>query len=305
MDTVIERQEDYLYAEENGVDSRQGAEKKTAVKTAVKKAASATSSKSKDETTSVKSTAASKSKATPTKIVPAKAAASKTEASKAAKESTDADGAEKKTAVKKAASATSSKSKDEATAVKSTAASKSKATPTETPAEKQSEVEMETKDVVVAESVAQKKESVVGAEKVATRQKVEEPDKSITYKYDLEFIASQTEALLVERDTYLEQANILREEAESLVREAEPGDVQFDEESGEGGTATVDRERDLALSAQALNAVEEINYALHKIETGRYGVCEGCGQLIVKDRLEALPYARLCVACKSGGLSRR
>ena len=237
MDTVIERQEDYVYAEENGADSRQGAEKKTAVK--------------------------------------------------------------------KAASATSSKSKDETTSVKSTAASKSKVTPTETAAEKQSEVEMETKDVVVAESVGQKQESVAGAEKVATRQKVEEPDKSITYKYDLEFIASQTEALLAERDTYLEQANILREEAESLVREAEPGDVQFDEESGEGGTATVDRERDLALSAQALNAVEEINYALHKIETGRYGVCEGCGQLIVKDRLEALPYARLCVACKSGGLSRR
>ena len=54
----------------------------------------------------------------------------------------------------------------------------------------------------------------------------------------------------------------LKAEADSLAQEREPGDVQFDEESGEGGTVTVDRERDLALSAQALPAVEEIDDAL-------------------------------------------
>jgi DnaK suppressor protein len=85
----------------------------------------------------------------------------------------------------------------------------------------------------------------------------------------------------------------------------EPGDVQFDEESGEGGTVTVDRERDLALSAQALAAVEEIDHALQKIELGTYGLCESCGSPIPKVRLEVIPYARLCISCKSGGLSRR
>ncbi|HVC24277.1 MAG TPA: TraR/DksA C4-type zinc finger protein [Acidimicrobiales bacterium] len=111
--------------------------------------------------------------------------------------------------------------------------------------------------------------------------------------------------LTEERSTYLEQARSLRAEAESLVEEMEPGDIQFDEESGEGGTVTVDRERDLALSAQALAAVEEIDDALVKMDRGTYGVCEGCGELIPVARLEALPYARLCIACKSGGLSRR
>ncbi len=81
--------------------------------------------------------------------------------------------------------------------------------------------------------------------------------------------------------------------------------MQFDEESGEGGTVTVDRERNLALSAQALAAVEEIDDALRKIERKSYGACERCGQAIPKARLRALPFARLCVACKSGGLSRR
>ncbi len=119
------------------------------------------------------------------------------------------------------------------------------------------------------------------------------------------FLNHQRHALEVERATYLEQAKSLRAEAESLVEEMEPGDIQFDDESGEGGTVTVDRERDLALSAQALIAVDEIDHALAKMATNTYGICENCGRLIPKARLEALPYARLCIDCKSGGLSRR
>ncbi|HEV8063467.1 MAG TPA: TraR/DksA C4-type zinc finger protein, partial [Acidimicrobiales bacterium] len=70
-------------------------------------------------------------------------------------------------------------------------------------------------------------------------------------------------------------------------------------------TVTVDRERDLALSAQAMATVEEIDHALAKIGNHSYGICENCGRLIPKPRLEALPFARLCIDCKSGGLSRR
>lgn len=122
---------------------------------------------------------------------------------------------------------------------------------------------------------------------------------------DSEFIEMQRNALLAERAVYMEQAEALRAEADSLAQEAEPGDTQFDEESGEGGTTTVDRERDLALSAQALATVEEIDHALAKMESGSYGLCESCHRPIVRARLAALPYARLCVSCKSGGLSRR
>jgi DnaK suppressor protein len=119
------------------------------------------------------------------------------------------------------------------------------------------------------------------------------------------FLGHQRNILERERATYVEQANSLQAEAEALVAEMEPGDIQFDEESGEGGTVAVDRERDLTISAQALEAVTEIDAALAKIDRGKYGVCEGCGELIPRLRLEALPYARLCMACKSGGLSRR
>jgi RNA polymerase-binding transcription factor len=125
------------------------------------------------------------------------------------------------------------------------------------------------------------------------------------YAKDVKFLDEQRELLLSERAIHEGQAADLKAEADSLAQEREPGDVQFDEESGEGGTVTVDRERDLALSAQALAAVEEIDDALARIAKKTYGACERCQQPIPKPRLRALPFARLCVACKSGGLSRR
>ncbi len=125
------------------------------------------------------------------------------------------------------------------------------------------------------------------------------------YGKDVKFLDEVRELLQADRAIYQEQATSLRAEADSLALEREPGDVQFDEESGEGGTVTVDRERNLALSGQALLAVEEIDDALKRIDDKTYGYCERCFQPIPKPRLRALPYARLCVACKSGGLSRR
>ncbi len=119
------------------------------------------------------------------------------------------------------------------------------------------------------------------------------------------FLAQQRELLLSERETYVMQADALKAEAQALAEDMEPGDIQFDEESGEGGTMAVERERDLTLSAQARAAVDEIDRALRKIDIGTYGICEKCETPIPRARLKALPYAALCVGCKSGGLSRR
>jgi DnaK suppressor protein len=116
------------------------------------------------------------------------------------------------------------------------------------------------------------------------------------------FLEGQLQALTEERATYVRQAESLQAEADSLTEDREPGDVQFDEESGEGDTLAVERERDLALSAQARAAIEQIDRAIEKIHDGSYGKCDSCGTTIPKERLRALPYAALCVKCKSGGL---
>jgi DnaK suppressor protein len=131
------------------------------------------------------------------------------------------------------------------------------------------------------------------------------PGAKTTSKLTKKFLEAQLKALNVERATYLRHAESLQAEADSLTEDREPGDVQFDEESGEGDTLAVERERDLALSAQARASIEQIDLAIAKIEAGTYGKCETCGKPIPEERLEALPHAALCVTCKSGGLGLR
>lgn len=123
--------------------------------------------------------------------------------------------------------------------------------------------------------------------------------------FSAKFLAAQEKALHEARSTYLRQSESLRAEADSLVADFESGDVQFDEESGEGDTLNIERERDLALSAQARHAVEEIDHALAKFADGTYGICEISGEPIPEARLDAIPWARERVEYKTGGLTRR
>lgn len=44
--------------------------------------------------------------------------------------------------------------------------------------------------------------------------------------------------------------------------------------------------------------LDQIDYALERIEAGNYGVCEECEKPINAERLRALPFASLCIACK-------
>ena len=117
------------------------------------------------------------------------------------------------------------------------------------------------------------------------------------------FLAKQKQALIDERAVYLHQAEALEAEADSLVADFEPGDVQFDEESGEGDTLSMERERDLALSAQARAAIEEIDHALAKFDHGTYGICEVSGDPIPKERLEAIPWAKERVEYKAASFT--
>ena len=248
--------------------------------TAVKKAAGATPAPAKKAAPARKATTAKK--AAPAKKAPAakKASGGKTAARKAVAGKTPAKAPAKKAPAKKAVAAKAPVRKAPA----------KKAVAAKAPA-----------------AVAPAKKAAPAPVKAA-KKAVPEPPKRPTvgpYAKDTKFLDAQRVLLLEERGIYAGQAVDLRAEADSLALEREPGDVQFDEESGEGGTVTVDRERNLALSAQATAAVEEIDDAMKKIDRKTYGGCERCYQPIPKARLQALPFARLCVACKSGGLSRR
>jgi len=124
-------------------------------------------------------------------------------------------------------------------------------------------------------------------------------------KFDKAFLVKQKELLIKQRATYIGSAETLEAEADQLLEYRDPGDVQFDEESGRGDTLAVERDLDLALSAQARDAVDEIDDALERIKNGTYGVCMTSGGDIPKARLEAIPWATERVEYKAGGLGRR
>jgi RNA polymerase-binding transcription factor DksA len=99
--------------------------------------------------------------------------------------------------------------------------------------------------------------------------------------------------LIDERDVILRQASALEAEAEALANDRDGGDTQFDEESGEGDSLNIERERDLMLSAHAHKTLEEIDAALARMDAGTYGICEVSGKQIPIERLEAIPWARV------------
>jgi DnaK suppressor protein len=61
----------------------------------------------------------------------------------------------------------------------------------------------------------------------------------------------------------------------------------------------IDRKTLEALGTQELNRLQLIESALSRIENKKYGVCMRCSKKIPKERLEAIPYALLCIECKS------
>ncbi len=152
-----------------------------------------------------------------------------------------------------------------------------------------------------------KKTAAIKASPVAKATDSKKPaDAKSTSKsaFDAKFLASQKALLLKARDERTRQADVLADEARALTEDREPGDVQFDEESGEGDTLAVERERDLALSARARAEVEEIELALGRIAAGTYGVCRVSGLPIPKERLEVIPWATERVEYKVGGFGR-
>jgi DnaK suppressor protein len=106
------------------------------------------------------------------------------------------------------------------------------------------------------------------------------------------------ERLLAERKDLQAQFDELEEFAFGSNQSDISGEMGFDEEYADAGTATFERERDLSLVNNLRDLMERIDKALAKIDEGTYGLCDRCGRPIEKLRLKALPYANLCIKDK-------
>jgi DnaK suppressor protein len=69
----------------------------------------------------------------------------------------------------------------------------------------------------------------------------------------------------------------------------------MDDHLADQATETHDREVEVGLEENGDEVVLEIDAALKRIDDGTYGVCTACGKPIGKERLEARPWATLCI----------
>ena len=64
--------------------------------------------------------------------------------------------------------------------------------------------------------------------------------------------------------------------------------------------SVLERELAEAGAARARETMANVGHALERLDKGTYGRCEACGVTVPFERLEAIPWARLCVACPAG-----
>jgi DnaK suppressor protein len=91
--------------------------------------------------------------------------------------------------------------------------------------------------------------------------------------------------------------NIHAENPGTIGEETEETTFQ-DNHLGDIATATFDREMASTLEDNSTHVLTEIDAALKRIDEGTFGVCTRCGQPIDAERLEALPWATLCIEDK-------
>jgi len=128
---------------------------------------------------------------------------------------------------------------------------------------------------------------------------------SYTKDFDVKFLKLQRSELLARRGAEIARATRLEDEATSLTEDGEMGDVQFDDEGGEGDTMVVQRDLDRLISTQSRQTILDIDAALLRIKNGTYGFSEVSGLPIQRERLEAIPETTVMAAEKVSGAGPR
>ena len=94
----------------------------------------------------------------------------------------------------------------------------------------------------------------------------------------------------------------LESERERLARELDetviaPGPMTYGSQAS-AASQVFEQQRDLALRERAEIQLKLVNAALARLDEGSFGRCQNCGKEIAAERLEALPWAALCIDCQ-------
>jgi DnaK suppressor protein len=102
------------------------------------------------------------------------------------------------------------------------------------------------------------------------------------------------------RAELVDQRRDLRREIEEYGADPESDDVTFEADAGfsDRSHSTEERSRTIAVVRALRSNLHDVERALAKMDSGTYGTCERCGRPIGRERLEAIPWALLCIECK-------
>jgi len=113
--------------------------------------------------------------------------------------------------------------------------------------------------------------------------------------------AAKFKRLLLElRDHLIDGVNFLATDNLKRSHREASGELSgYSLHMADAGTDNFDREFALSLVSSEQEALYEIEEALKRLEHSTYGLCGNCEKPIRRERLEAVPFARLCIQCQS------
>lgn len=104
--------------------------------------------------------------------------------------------------------------------------------------------------------------------------------------------------LLAEKELLEGQIRMLEEGLNVSLGESVAELSRYDNHPADLGSETFERGKDVGLKDNSRLLLGKVEDALQRLEAGTYGRCKNCGRQIPPERLEAIPYATLCYACK-------
>ncbi len=99
----------------------------------------------------------------------------------------------------------------------------------------------------------------------------------------------------IEQTLREKKAELTEQMSGLAARPDEQGSISFGKRVGEGTSMAVDRLSQVAAHDKLQITLADVDRALEKETAGTYGQCDACGQPIGEERLDALPWAVLCV----------
>ncbi|MCL2093930.1 MAG: TraR/DksA family transcriptional regulator [Treponema sp.] len=108
-----------------------------------------------------------------------------------------------------------------------------------------------------------------------------------------EFVAKIEKSLSEQKKEIYTNLVASNEDFQEIVDAMDPKDL------ADVASDDIDRKMIEAIGSQEVRRLRMIDMALNRIQQGKYGLCIRCNKKIPRERLEAIPYALMCIDCKS------